>query len=120
MNEYVQGTDKKVIEAFSKGAINILFAKQRLNEGIDIPSTKRAFFIASSTSEREFIQRRGRVLRLSPEKKLAEIFDFIVVPNNRNSIYAQSILSNEINRAIDFSKTAENYSEIEEILHNYL
>ena len=69
IKEYIQGTDKSIIESFTQGGINILFAKQRLNEGIDIPAAKRAFFIASSTSEREFIQRRGRVLRKHYSKK---------------------------------------------------
>lgn len=122
MGEYVQGTKREIIESFTAGAIDILFAKQRLNEGIDIPAAKRAFFIASSTSEREFIQRRGRVLRKSPEtnKTLAEIFDFIVVPPDRNSVYAQSIVENEIKRAMDFAATADNYAEIEKILRKYL
>lgn len=122
MSEYIQGTKREIIEGFTAGAIDILFAKQRLNEGIDIPAAKRAFFIASSTSEREFIQRRGRVLRKSPEtnKKLAEIFDFIVVPPDRNSVYAQSIVENEIKRAMDFAATADNYAEIEIILRKYL
>ena len=122
MSEYVQGTKREIIETFTAGAIDILFAKQRLNEGIDIPAAKRAFFIASSTSEREFIQRRGRVLRKSPEtnKTLAEIFDFIVVPPDRNSVYAQSIVENEIKRAMDFATTADNYAEIEKILRKYL
>lgn len=120
MSEYVQGTKKTVIENFTNGAIDILFAKQRLNEGIDIPAARRAFFIASSTSEREFIQRRGRVLRKSPGKKIAEIFDFIVVPADRDSKYANSILKNEIKRAMDFANTADNYSEIETILRAYL
>lgn len=122
MSEYVQGTKREIIESFTKGAIDILFAKQRLNEGIDIPAAKRAFFVASSTSEREFIQRRGRVLRKSPEtnKKLAEIFDFVVVPPDFNSTYAQSITQNEINRAMDFAKTADSYAEIEKKLRKYL
>lgn len=122
MSEYIQGTKREIIEGFTAGAIDILFAKQRLNEGIDIPAAKRAFFIASSTSEREFIQRRGRVLRKSLEtnKKLAEIFDFIVVPPDKNSVYAKSILDNEIKRAMDFAATADNYAEIEKKLRNYL
>lgn len=120
MAEYVQGTDKKVIDSFAANAIHILFAKQRLNEGIDIPAACRAFFIASSTSEREFIQRRGRVLRKSPGKKIAEIFDFIVVPPDRNSQYAQSIINNEIKRAMDFAATADNYAEIEQTLRAWL
>lgn len=120
MSEYVQGTEKEVLEKFAQGAIDILFAKQRLNEGIDIPSTRRAIFVASSTSEREFIQRRGRVLRKSPGKKIAEIFDFIVVPPDGCSSYASSVISNEINRAMDFAMTADNYAEIETILRRYL
>ncbi|MBQ9224759.1 MAG: DEAD/DEAH box helicase family protein [Fibrobacter sp.] len=120
MSEYVQGTEKKVLDAFAVGSVNIVFAKQRLNEGIDIPAAKRAVFIASSTSEREFIQRRGRVLRIAPGKKLAEIFDFIVVPPDESSEHKSSILNNEINRAIDFARTADNYEEIEFILRKYL
>ena len=120
MNEYVQGTEKKVLDAFAVGGIDIVFAKQRLNEGIDIPSAQRAVFIASSTSEREFIQRRGRVLRKAPGKKLAEIFDFIVVPPDDSSSKGSSIVNNEINRAMDFAMTADNYAEIESVLRRYL
>lgn len=122
MHEYVQGTDKKIIDAFSAGAIDMIFAKQRLNEGIDIPSTKRAFFIASSTSEREFIQRRGRVLRKSQGKTIAEIFDFIVVPSEtlRDENIRHVIIDNEIKRAVDFIKTADNYIEVEKKLKKYL
>lgn len=120
MSEYVQGTHRKIIDDFTNGSIDILFAKQRLNEGIDIPAARRAFFIASSTSEREFIQRRGRVLRKSAGKKIAEIFDFIVVPSDKNYKYASAITVNEIKRAMDFAVTADNFSEIEHTLKNYL
>lgn len=120
MNEYIQGTERKIIDDFTNGSIDILFAKQRLNEGIDIPAAKRAFFIASSTSEREFIQRRGRVLRKSSGKTKAEVFDFIVIPSDKNYKYASSITTNEIKRAMDFAVTADNYSEIENKLKEYL
>ena len=120
MNEYVQETEKKVLDAFAVGGVDIVFAKQRLNEGIDIPSARRAIFVASSTSEREFIQRRGRVLRKAPGKKLAEIFDFIVVPPDELFSKGSSIVNNEINRAMDFAMTADNYAEIESVLRKYL
>lgn len=120
MNEYVQGTEKKILDAFALGGIDIIFAKQRLNEGIDIPSARRAIFVASSTSEREFIQRRGRVLRKASGKKIAEIFDFIVVPPDDLSSNGASIVNNEINRAMDFAVTADNYAEIESVLRKYL
>ena len=120
MNEYVQGTEKNILDAFAVGGVDIVFAKQRLNEGIDIPSARRAVFVASSTSEREFIQRRGRVLRKAPGKKIAEIFDFIVVPPDDLSSKGSSIVNNEINRAMDFAMTADNYAEIESVLRKYL
>lgn len=120
MNEYVQGTERKILDSFAVGGVDILFAKQRLNEGIDIPSARRAVFVASSTSEREFIQRRGRVLRKASGKKLAEIFDFIVVPPDDSSSDGSFIVNNEINRAMDFALTADNYAEIEFVLRKYL
>lgn len=125
MVEYVQGTKKELLKHFSKGQIDIIFAKQRLNEGIDIPSARRAFFIASSTSEREFIQRRGRVLRLDEGKNLAEIFDFIVVPPEGAETFFDSKICNqikqsEIKRALDFAKTANNFNDIASLLNKYI
>lgn len=81
--------------------------KKRLNEGIDIPSTRCAIFVSSSTSEREFIQRRGRVLRPYPGKDFAEIYDFIVLPSP-SSIKNSSLFSNEMQRFYDFIETADN------------
>jgi superfamily II DNA or RNA helicase len=123
--EYVQGTSKEVLDHFAKGQVDMVFAKQRLNEGIDIPSARRAFFIASSTSEREFIQRRGRVLRLSEGKKLAEIFDFIVIaPKSAKEHFNERILNqikeNELKRAMNFAETADNFSEIANKLKEYM
>ena len=114
---------KDIIDKFAKGTIDMLFAKQRLNEGIDIPSTKRAIFIASSTSEREFIQRRGRVLRKSKGKDIAEIYDFIVLPpqnGNYDSKYTKLIVDTEIKRAMEFAMSAENYKDIELQLRDYI
>lgn len=123
--DYVQGTDKNLLDYFAKGKIDVIFAKQRLNEGIDIPSARRAFFIATSTSEREFIQRRGRVLRLCEGKDSAEIFDFIVIPpkNSENffdSKIAGLIKESEFKRALDFAKTASNFNEIANILNEHI
>lgn len=123
MEAYIQGTKKDIIDKFAKGTIDMLFAKQRLNEGIDIPSTKRAIFIASSTSEREFIQRRGRVLRKSKGKDIAEIYDFIVLPpqnGNYDSKYTKLIVDTEIKRAMEFAMSAENYKDIELQLRDYI
>ena len=123
--EYVQGTDKKMLEYFENGQIDIVFAKQRLNEGIDIPAARRAFFVSSSTSEREFIQRRGRVLRLCDEKKEADIFDFVVVaPEGAETHFDKKICNqikeSELKRVFDFAKTAQNFSQFSEQLNRYM
>lgn len=123
--EYVQGTEKSLLDYFAKGKIDVVFAKQRLNEGIDIPSARRAFFIASSTSEREFIQRRGRVLRLCEGKGAAEIFDFIVIPPKNSENFFDSkiirlIKESEFKRALDFAKTANNFNEIANNLNEHI
>lgn len=69
-------------ERFAGGSLQGLVAIRCLDEGVDIPETRRAFILASSTNPRQFIQRRGRILRLSPEtgKTAASIHDFLVVP----------------------------------------
>lgn len=123
--EYIQGTSKENLNFFATGQADVVFAKQRLNEGIDIPAARRAFFIASSTSEREFIQRRGRVLRLHPEKTVAEIFDFVVIPpqstlNFYDPRLILQIKESELKRALDFAKTANNFLEIAKVLHKFL
>lgn len=65
---------------FCQGIRKILLAIGCLDEGIDIPACDVAIFVSSSTSERQFIQRRGRVLRTAPGKQKALIYDFLVVP----------------------------------------
>lgn len=69
-----------ILEEFKHGIRKILLAVGCLDEGIDIPACDVAVFISSSTSERQFIQRRGRVLRTAPGKVKAQIYDYLVYP----------------------------------------
>ena len=69
-----------ILEEFRRGIRKTLLAVGCLDEGIDIPACDAAVFISSSTSERQFIQRRGRVLRTAPNKTKAYIFDYLVYP----------------------------------------
>lgn len=69
-----------MLQQFCQGIRKILLAIGCLDEGIDIPACDVAIFVSSSTSERQFIQRRGRVLRTAPGKQKALIYDFLVVP----------------------------------------
>ncbi|MDD3013463.1 MAG: DEAD/DEAH box helicase family protein [Candidatus Gastranaerophilales bacterium] len=69
-----------ILKLFSNGLIQGLSAIRCLDEGVDIPQLRRAFILSSGTNPKEFIQRRGRVLRKAPGKEYAEIYDFIVFP----------------------------------------
>lgn len=85
-----------------------------LDEGVDIPATTHALILASSKNPREFIQRRGRILRRSDDtgKLFAFLFDAIVVPNkvDGTNVKQTSIIEAEMARAIQFGSWAENRS----------
>lgn len=83
--KYIGSLDSKkqrpqIMDEFKHGIRKTLLAVGCLDEGIDIPACDVAVFISSSTSERQFIQRRGRVLRTAPGKRLAYIYDYLVYP----------------------------------------
>ena len=87
----------------------ILVSIKCLDEGIDIPAISHAFILASSQNPRQFIQRRGRVLRKSESKSLAVIHDAIVVPVNADEEPDQiSLLKAELIRALEFADNALN------------
>ena len=96
---------------FSDGNINAMVAIRCLDEGVDIPAIKTAFLLASSTNPKEYIQRRGRVLRNFPGKKYAKIYDFITLPysideaNNtfNNPKFAYGLAQREIKRVSEFA-----------------
>ncbi len=76
-----------------------------LDEGIDIPSASHALILASSQNPREFIQRRGRILRKSKNKIFAYLYDIIVIPSDFNeSDNHYRIIESELNRAIQFGE----------------
>lgn len=100
---------KRVLEQFEKGHITSLVAMKCLDEGVDVPATRTAFFIASTTNPKEFIQRRGRVLRRAIDKTHACIYDFIVVPSAESrSDVAKYLLEREMPRFAEFADLAEN------------
>lgn len=106
------GDRQKVLDSFEGGSIETLIAIRCLDEGVDLPATQTAFFLASTTNPRQFVQRRGRVLRRSAGKTKAQIFDFLVLPSpevseeNRDS--AISLLRREMPRFAEFSSAASN------------
>jgi len=98
---------EKILANFDKGVYNCLVAIKCLDEGVDIPSTKIAIILASTSNDREYIQRRGRVLRKYPGKIKSIIYDYIVLPplhiqNLKIKSIEQKILKKELKRAQEF------------------
>lgn len=94
----------QLIDSFNKGYIEYLVAIRCLDEGINIPSIKSALILSSNDNYREFVQRRGRILRLYPGKEKAHIYDVIVLPSILNKAFAQI----EFRRYFEYSRLALN------------
>lgn len=114
-----QSERQRILEAFQSHQIDVIAAIKVLDEGFDIPGCKSAFILASSTSQRQYIQRRGRVLRPAQNKGAAEIYDFIAVPSaaawNRSAGCWRRYLVAEFARVTDFFDLALNNSDITEV-----
>lgn len=109
----------KLVDLFNRGQISALAAIRCLDEGINIPSIKSALILSSNDDYREFVQRRGRILRLYPGKEFATIYDVIVLPSSENSAWAKI----ELRRFYEYAKLAINsdaqLSELENHLNHY-
>lgn len=112
--------------------LQVLVAIKCLDEGVNIPAIKTAFILASTTNPKEYIQRRGRVLRKYPGKEFAIIYDFITLPRPLDEAgnltfdeirCEKSMVKNEINRMIEFKRLALNRMEsdilIDDIVNTY-
>ena len=106
-----------------------MIAIRCLDEGVNIPSIDKAFILASSTNPKEYIQRRGRVLRKYKGKTHSDIYDFIVSPLPLDSINAydeetirlsQSLVKREIVRMRDFANLAENTSVADKYMYSLI
>ena len=86
-----------------------------LDEGVDVPATRRAYILASSTNPREFVQRRGRILRKASEKNFALVYDFLVGPWNTmqelGEVPSKALLLRELPRFAVFSQDSQNFYE---------
>lgn len=102
---------RQILDDFSQQRIDAIIAKKCLDEGLDIPATRTAFILASSSNPMEFVQRRGRVLRQHPNKSEAVIHDFFVLPAEHYELneYDRRLIGRELRRALEFSRTAKNH-----------
>lgn len=77
-----------IINNFSAGHYDAIVANRVLDEGADIPAAKNCIMLASTGNPKQFIQRRGRVLRKfagtygdKSNKTHANIYDILVIPD---------------------------------------
>ncbi len=99
---------------FETGELQGLVAIRCLDEGVDIPAIETAVILASSSNPRQFIQRRGRILRPYPGKKRATLFDMIVLPPDlgRETLEVErNLLRKELMRFLEFADLADNAGE---------
>lgn len=118
-NIYTGDMDKQnrkvVLEGFAKGDIDVLLAMKCLDEGVDVPRAEIGIFASSSGNPRQFIQRRGRLLRRHPDKRYAYLYDMVVVPDFRSRHYSKefyqmerSLVRGELSRVAYFASLAIN------------
>lgn len=100
-------------QQLDRGELQGLVAIRCLDEGIDIPAVRTAIILASTANPRQFIQRRGRILRPHPGKKYATLFDMVVLPPDLDRETWQverNLLRRELKRLLEFADLAENAS----------
>lgn len=112
-------------EFASGDTMQALIAIKCLDEGVNIPKIKTAFILASTTNPKEYIQRRGRVLRLAEGKDYAVIYDCIALPRPLDEVPSLTdeqrkreltLIKNELCRAEEFARLAMNMAEAESVL----
>ena len=117
----------KILDDFATGKLEVLTSMKCLDEGVDVPRSEMAIFCASTGNPRQFVQRRGRILRKHKDKHRAVIHDLIVAPwiSTAEESYKmeRNMLETELKRVRDFASLSENadyaYAELEDITSYY-
>lgn len=119
---------ERLRKEFGEGkTLQTLIAIKCLDEGVNIPQIKTAFILASTTNPKEYIQRRGRVLRKDNGKQFATIYDFVTLPRKIEDIWSlteeelsgeKTLAKNELNRIIEFKRLAMNPMDSDIIIEN--
>ena len=115
---------EQLIKDYSNGVIHTLASMKCLDEGIDVPRSELAIFCASTGNPRQFIQRRGRVLRKHKDKIYAIIHDLVVIPDRMNDEATfgmeKSIIQKELERVVNFAELADNKTHTFEVFSEIL
>lgn len=117
----------QILEDFANGKLEVLTSMKCLDEGVDVPRSELAIFCASTGNPRQFIQRRGRILRTHKDKHRAIIHDLVVVPYissvSENFAMERNLLASELKRVRDFALLSENadyaFEELNDVLSYY-
>lgn len=117
---------EEILKNFEQGEIHVLTSMKCLDEGVDVPRSELAIFCASTGNPRQFIQRRGRVLRLHKDKIHSTIHDLVVIPEVSNEStfeMEKGLVKKELERVVDFANLAMNktdtYEKLKSILDYY-
>lgn len=102
-----------ILDEFEKEIYKVLVAMRCLDEGVDIPTARIAVIMSSSSNPREYVQRRGRVLRRAKNKEFAIIHDFVIsnLDEKKLSNSEKNIRKKELKRYREFARTALNRAE---------
>lgn len=117
VNQFISGMDDRddILKQFQKGEIDVIASMKCLDEGVDIPRAETAIFCSSTGNPRQFIQRRGRILRKHPEKNHAVIHDLVIIPDYENQHEGsetfdleKQMIKTELERVMYFASLSKN------------
>ncbi len=127
VNQFISGmTDRDdILKQFQNGDIDVIASMKCLDEGVDIPRAETAIFCSSTGNPRQFIQRRGRILRKHPAKKYAVIHDLVVLPDYENEIEGsetfdleKGLVKKELERVMYFASLSKNPYYTEDVFND--
>ena len=117
---------QEIKKYFKSGQYQVITAIRCLDEGVNIPGIKTAFILSSSRNPKEFIQRRGRLLRKSDNKEKAVIYDFVTLPRRLEDVLPmnfesdKSIIIGELFRMQEFAGLSDNPYEAENLMNEIM
>jgi superfamily II DNA or RNA helicase len=127
VNQFISGIADRdeILRQFQNGDIDVIASMKCLDEGVDIPRAETAIFCSSTGNPRQFIQRRGRILRKHPQKDYAVIFDLVVIPDYDHEIEGsdtylieKSLVKKELERVMYFASLSKNPFYTEDVFRD--